>query len=374
MPLRVALTHAFSWPEVRRGGERFLHELAGALARRGNDVTIIAGARRWSVAREDGVRVVRLPRGDPAVTFRAERWFGRLVVVPLIAGRFDVVHSLGARDAVGALIARRVGRSSRTVYTNLGLPLRDSWERRPDGAAHRRVVDETDVYGCLSAYARECLRSGFGREGATTPGGVRIDRFRPTVQRASEPTLLYSGALNEPRKNVDTLLESLAILSRSEPRVRLWLSGPGDPSALLADAPAAARERTVVLPLGSPDDQPDRYAAAWATVYPTHNEAFGLVLVESLACGTPIVASDHASLPELVEDGLGTIAPLGDPAALADACRQALDLSQAPGIRERCRGAAERHDWDRAVAPRIEALYLGAGRDAPWTARDGLPK
>ena len=372
MPLRVALTHAFSWPEVRRGGERFLHELSGALARRGNDVTIIAGARRWSVKREDGVRVIRIPRGDPRSVFRAERWFGRLVVPALIAGRFDVVHSLGARDAAGALRAGRLDRT-RTVYTNLGLPLRASWERRPDRRSHERVVEEIDVYGCLSRYARECLQEGFGRSGALTPGGVRLARFRPGVERTREPTLLYSGALDEPRKNVATLLEAVAIVSRAEPRVRLWLSGPGDASALLEQAPAAARERTDVLPLGTPDDQPDRYAAAWATVYATRNEAFGLVLVESLACGTPIVASDHASLPELVEDGLGAIARVDDADALADACLAALELSQVSGIRERCRGADERHDWDSSVAPRIEALYLGSQRDEPQPARDRLP-
>lgn len=363
MPLRVALTHAFCWPEVRRGGERFLHELAGALARRGNEVTIVAGARKASVAREDGVRVVRIPRGDPGSVFSAERWFGRLVIPLLAVGRFDVVHSLGARDAAGSLIAGRSHRKRRTVYTNLGLPLRESWERRPDGAAHQRVVDEIDVYGCLSEYARSRLRAEFGRDGALTPGGVRLDRFRPTVKRTTEPTLLYSGAIDEPRKNVASLLEAVAILSRSEPRVRLWLSGPGDASALLANAPSAARERTEVLPLGAPEDQPDRYAAAWATVYPTRNEAFGLVLVESLACGTPIVASDHASLPELMEPGIGATATIDDATALADACGAALELARQPGIREACRSAAERHDWERSVAPRVEALYQGAGRD-----------
>ena len=373
MPLRVALTHAFSWPEVRRGGERFLHELAGALARRGNDVTIIAGARGWSVKREGGVRVIRIPRGDPGSVFRAERWFGRLVVPALIAGRFDVVHSLGARDASGALRAGVLHRA-RTVYTNLGLPLLESWQRRPDRRSHERVVREIDVYGCLSRYASDCLREGFGRTGALTPGGVRLARFRPGTERMSEPTLLYSGALDEPRKNVATLLEAVAILSRTEPRVRLWLSGPGDASALLERAPAAARERTDVLPLGSPDDQPQRYGAAWATVYPTQNEAFGLVLVESLACGTPVVASDHASLPELVEDGAGTMARLGDAHALAEACASALELAQRPGIRDECRAVAARHDWDTAVAPRIEALYLGTERDEPARGScDGVP-
>src|ERR1044071_3283466 len=94
--LRVALTHAFCWPEVRRGGERYLHELAAALARRGHDVTIIAGARRPGVTRDpNGVRLIKVPRGRPDDTARAELVFGKLVAPVLAAGRFDVVHSLG---------------------------------------------------------------------------------------------------------------------------------------------------------------------------------------------------------------------------------------------------------------------------------------
>jgi len=364
MPLRIALTHAFSWPEVRRGGERYLHELAGALARRGHHVTILTGARRPSVGNEDGVLVVRLPRGPAERTMRAERIFGAEAVAPLAAGMFDVVHSLGARDAVASLRAASIHPKRRTVYTCLGLPLRSSWDRRPDGEAHARVVRDIDVYGCLSAFAQKCLHDDYGRAGALTPGGVRLDRFTSKAARADRPTLLYSGALDEPRKGVADLLQAVAILAQSEPDVQLWLSGSGDPQPLLDAAPAAARERTQVLPLGTPDDQPDRYSAAWATVLPSRFEAFGLVLIESLACGTPVVACDHAGPPELVSPGVGTVAPLDDHAALAHACGEALALARDPSIRDACRDAAREHDWDEGVAPRIERLYLGDERDA----------
>ena len=249
------------------------------------------------------------------------------------------------------------------MYTCLGNPVRSWWESRPDGAAHQRVVDEIDVYGCLSEYGRGFLRRDYGRQGALTPGGVNLSGFRPTTERAGDPTLLYSGVLDDPRKGVAELLEAVAILSRTEPRVRLWLSGPGDASRVLASAPSAARDRTDVLPIGTPDDQPERYAKAWATVLASRGEAFGLVLVESLACGTPIVATDDGGLPELIEPGAGVLAPTDDPDALAQACAEALGLATDADVRSRCRNAAERHDWDGSVAPAVEELYLGAGRD-----------
>lgn len=372
MQLRIALTHAHSWPEVRRGGERYLHELAGSLSRRGHRVTILGGASRWGTDREDGVRVVRIKRPATTDPVAGEGTFARRLVPLLAAGRFDVVHSLGPRDGVASLYARRLRRRRRTVYTCLGIPDRGWWEGRPDGWAHQAVVEDIDVYGCLSRHARSRLQVDYGRPGALTPGGVRLARFAPATRREPDPTLLFSGALAEGRKGVPLLLEAVAHLARREPRVRLWLSGPGDPSSLLEAAPAEARERTEVLPLGSPEDQPERYGRAWATVLPSRNEAFGLVLVESLACGTPIVGVDDGAIPELVEPTVGALATPDDPGALAEACGRALELAAEPPTVERCREAARGHDWDGAVAPAIEALYLSDGRDEPGGPPDEL--
>jgi glycosyltransferase involved in cell wall biosynthesis len=368
MTLRIALTHAFCWPEVRRGGERYLHELGAALARRKHRVTIISGGRRPGVGEQDGVRVVRLPRGAPDNTERAEKLFGAVAVPALAGGRFDVVHSLGVRDAVASLRAKRLHPGRRTVYTCLGIP--EDWyqDSIPTAADHFRVVDEIDVYGCLSQFARQQLLDGYGRAGAITPGGVHLSRFRPVAERAAEPTLLFSGVLDEGRKGVAELLQAVAILASTEPRVRLWLSGPGDADGLLRAAPAEARDRTEVLPLGKPEDQPRRYASAWVTALPARYEAFGLVLIESLACGTPVVVADHSSLPELAQPGVGVVAGIGElpgnPAALADALAQALTLARENGIVERCRAAAEPYDWDEGIVPMVEALYHGTIRDA----------
>jgi glycosyltransferase involved in cell wall biosynthesis len=360
--VRVALTHVYCWPEVRRGGERLLHELGGAMARRGHDVSILSSASRPSRSMEDDVRVVRLqsPRGEGLTQ---ELRFSRTVLPPLLTGRFDVVHSLGVGDASASIAAaalhRRLGRPRRTVFTHLGNPLRGWYEQQPDWRYQRFVARHIDVYGCLSAHAARTFEAGFGRRAARTPGGVRLARFTPAPCRTTTPTLLYSGALNEPRKRVGDLLAAVALLARDEPSIRLWLSGPGDPSGLLAAAPPEARERTDVLPLGTPDLS-DVYGRAWVTVLPSVHEAFGLVLVESLACGTPVVAADHAAPPELVTAETGALSVPEDARSLADACRRALALARGPGIAERCRASAAPYDWDTAVAPRIEALYEGA--------------
>jgi phosphatidylinositol alpha-mannosyltransferase len=210
------------------------------------------------------------------------------------------------------------------------------------------------------------LQRDYARRGTLTPGGVDLQQFAPTGSRAKEPTLLYCGALDERRKHVALLLEALALVAEREPSVRLQLCGPGDPSAVLASAPAVARERTELLPPVVPreagaEELARRYSRAWATVLPATFEAFGMVLVESLACGTPIVAADHAALPELVTPATGALAAPLDAGSLADACACALELSGRPGVGEACRESAAPYDWRTSLAPRLETLYAGKG-------------
>ena len=107
--MRIALTHAFCWPEVRRGAERFLPSLAAALARRGHDVVHYSSA--WSPGRstDDGVTTVKLRRRFRDQV-RHETHFGLRMTPRLAAGGFDAVHSLGRHDALAADGRRRCGR------------------------------------------------------------------------------------------------------------------------------------------------------------------------------------------------------------------------------------------------------------------------
>jgi glycosyltransferase involved in cell wall biosynthesis len=353
--VRVAITHPYSWPEVRRGAERITVESARALAGRGHEVTLLtAGATpgRDSHAGFTTVRYRRLLR-DP---IRHERWFGWRVLPALVRGRFDVVHSLMPADAVAAIRARRLT-GNRTVYAEMGNPHRRWWSGLPDRRVRERVVRAADVYACMSQYSLQVLEDEWGRSGSIIPGGVRLDQFAPAPEREREPTILFSGAVNEKRKHLDTLLEAIAILAVREPQVQLWISGPGDAGELLAQAPPRARERTVVLDLGRAEEQGARYGRAWVTALPSEADSFGMVLVESLACGTPIVVADDGAPPELVEPGIGAVSRPSDPECLAEALAGALRLARDPATASLCRAKAAEFDWDYGIAPILEKLY-----------------
>jgi phosphatidylinositol alpha-mannosyltransferase len=358
--MRIALTHAYSWPDVRRGAERMIHELSMALAARDHEVTVLTAGSTPGRGDEGGVEVIRLRRRAPS-NERHEIDFG-LRLVPLLARRrFDVVHSLGPRDAVAAIWTARIGRRHRTVYTNLGLPIHDWWDHRPERRAHERIVKAVDVYGCMSQFALRALATEYGRTGVLTPGGVNLEQFVPSNAREKRPTVLFSGALSEPHKGAATLLQAAGQLRRDFPDLVVWLSGPGDPEPLIAAAPERVVDHVRVLPLGDPTDQASRYGQAWVTALPSKGDSFGMVLVESLACGTPIVASTHSALPELVSPGMtGALCEPLDVGSLVEALRSAFALAQNPKTIEACRESARRYDWKTALAPMFERYYEAA--------------
>jgi len=344
---------------VRRGAERFIQELGAALVRRGHDVTILSSG--WAASDDvlDGVRTVRLRR------FRHnnhahERDFGRRVMPRLLAGRYDIVHSMGRRDALASIRAARVHRNRRTVITDLGLPAREFWSQMGgEGAIVERVVAGIDVYSCMSRYALEYLERDYGRaDGVVIPGGVNLSSFRPADERAKVPTLLFSAALGEARKGLRTLLDALPIVAAREPDVQLWLSGAGDPSPFLDAAPAEAVVRTEVLGTGAVDEQHERYGAAWATCLPSTDDSFGMALIESLACGTPLVVTTDGAPQELVDVGVnGEICEPHDAEGLAAACLRAFDLSRRDTTVDACRDSVSRFDWDQGLAPLCESIY-----------------
>jgi glycosyltransferase involved in cell wall biosynthesis len=363
--LRIAITHAFCWPEVRRGAERFVPALGAALVRRGHEVLHYSAAWKPSHTNEDGVETIRLRR-----LFRHDHGheadFGRRLLPRLALGHFDAVHSLGRHDAVASIRAARLRRDDRrTVFTDLGLPDRAFWtaQGHREARAAARVVAGIDVYSGMSQTAVDYLAANYGRlDGVVVPGGVALESFRPAATRELRPTILFSGAIAERRKGVPVLLAALPMIAAREPEVVVWLSGPGDAEALLADAPPGARERVRLLGVGDARRQHERYGRAWITCLPSMHDSFGMALVESLACGTPLVTTTHGAPKELVTEGVtGELCAPEDPAGLAQACLRGFALARRPETVAACRESAERFDWDGSLAPLCERLYQGHG-------------
>jgi phosphatidylinositol alpha-mannosyltransferase len=366
--LRVLLTHTYCWPEVRRGAERYIHELGAALVDAGHDVRIVATGPRPAKGTVLDVPVQRLRRragNAPRYReFAPEVVFGREVLVRHLFDRIDVWHAFGTGDAAAAafLSQVRLWPKVRSVYTDLGGPVRSYREQRPDHRLFQYAVRNLDAYLCLSEATRAVLESDYDRRGIVVGGGVDVVRFVPPPHRSPVPTLLFMSAVDEPRKNLPLLLAAFDLIVATRPEVRLMLAGPGDPTSALAESTDRVRAATDVHGVGDVEDVAALYGAAWTTVLPSMREAFGLVLVESLASGTPIVAIANSGGPtEIVEPGIGVLAHNQSPQSLANACLEALALAaKGDATRDACRReAVAKYSWETAIVPRLAQVYRG---------------
>ncbi len=327
------------------------------MADRGHTVTVLTAGDRARRHHQDGVSTVKFRRRFSDAR-RHERWFGSMLVPQLIRGRFDAVHSMMAYDALAAVRTRRWA-GHRAVYEELGSPIRSYWDTLPDGVVRTRLVQDVDVYGCMSNFSLDVLKSEWGRRGDLIPGGVRLNEFSPASSRHPRPTILFAGALTEPRKGLGDLLAAADLLLDDFPDLQIWLSGPGEPAALLDAATARVRQCTTLLPIGDPHRLSRDYADAWVTALPSTGDSFGMVLIESLASGTPIVVANDGAPPQLVTAETGTIAGPNDPGSLARALVAGFRLAENPDTAGRCRAFAGQFDWDTSLAPLLEKLYQG---------------
>lgn len=358
-PLKVAITHPYSWPEVRRGAERIVVDMATSLSRLGHDVTLLTAGSESADEVHDGYRLRRF-KTSLTSSGKRERWFGARIVPALVIGRFDVVLSMMPFDAAAAVVTRRLG-GQRAVFYEMGNPVDEKITGRFDERPRRLLIDKVDVYACMSPFSRSFLQRDFDRQGVLIPGGVRTENA-VVVDRAEHPTILFSGALHRPEKNVALLLEALAIVSETRSDVELLLSGPGDTDELLTAAPAAARARTRVLPLGDPDAQGQRYGSAWVTCLPTEWDSFGLVVIESMANGTPAVVGPVGGPADTVgaHDRVGVVTRETTAPALAEALLAGIELAEDPETAQRCVDSARTYDWDTSLAPLIVDVFRGA--------------
>jgi len=177
------------------------------------------------------------------------------------------------------------------------------------------------------------------------------------AERCASPTVAFLGRYDEPRKGMGVLVRALPAVLESVPDLRLRIMGDGDERALRERLP---RGMDVEF-LGRVDDSRKAAVLAAADVYCAPNtggESFGIVLVEAMAAGAAVVASDLDAFRRVLRDGdCGALAPVGDPAALAESLIGVLtDDARRAGLCARAAEAVREYDWP-VVAERVVRVY-----------------
>jgi D-inositol-3-phosphate glycosyltransferase len=364
----------------------YVRELVGSLAQAG--VASRVYVRRWAddlpdvVDVEPGFRVVHVDAGPADLAKDA---------LPEIVDEFTdrVVEDLLEHGPVDALHANYwlSGVAGHRIKHTLGLPLVSTFHTLArvkaeacDPEPQRRIDAEIEVIGCSDVILANSpteaaqLRSLYGADPArieVVPPGVDHAFFSPGDHRGARaalglgdhPVLLFVGRV-QPLKGLDVAVATLAALD-DPTGVLVAVGGPSG-----ADGPAEmARVQRLALELGVADrvrfvpPQPHHmlstyYRAADVTIVPSRSESFGLVALESAACGTPVVAADVGGLRTLVRhDETGFLVEERDPAHYAAHVEAILhDPALAERLSANGAALARGYTWSTTAA-RLRRLY-----------------
>ncbi|WP_345673031.1 glycosyltransferase, partial [Streptomyces phyllanthi] len=359
--------------------------LAGALADRGHRVTVYtrrdATGLPDRVPLREGVEVHHVPAGPPEQLPKDELLphmseFSRYLTRIWRTRSPDVVHSHFWMSGLASLrAARALGLPLLHTYHALGTVKRRH-QQLADTSPPQRIAYEIDVgLGCDRVIATcrdevvELGRMGIpaGRT-SIVPCGVDTDRFTPrgpVAPRGSHPHRLLQCGRLVPRKGAAVSIEGLTLL----PGAELVVVG-GPPADRIDEDPEVRRLRALARAAGVADrvtftggvpseEVPPWLRSADVVVCPADYEPFGIVPLEAMACGRPVVASAvGGQLDTIADPGTGRLVPPRDPGALA---RAVAALLADPAAREACgtagrRRVLSRYGWGQ-VAAATEAAY-----------------
>jgi phosphatidylinositol alpha-mannosyltransferase len=222
----------------------------------------------------------------------------------------------------------------------------------------------------VSPAARRVVVEHLGHDAVLVPNGVYVDRFagaKPLDDLPAGRRIVFLGRIDEPRKGLDLLLEALPAIAARVPDVQLLVAGPGDVEEVREAMDPRVADRVHLLGLVSEADKPRVYASGDVYVAPnTHGESFGIVLIEAMATGTPVVASDLPAFRRVLDDGeAGVLFPVGDTAALAaSVAALLLDDERRRHLSVAASRVVQAYDWHH-VARQVVEVYETVAAASP---------
>jgi len=365
--------HLVNWQDRENpqagGAEIHLHEIFGRIASRGHEVSLLCSGWEGCAprARLDGIDV---HRAGTRYTFQlhARRYYERVLApaaadllvedinkVPLYTPRWGAKRTM-------ALVPHLFGT---TAFQEVSLPMAAMvWTlEQPLVRLYRGVPFEAISESTASDLAARGVPRGTIH---VIYPGIDAQHYTPApAMRSAAPLFVYLGRLKR-YKRVDLIIKGFAAMNR--PDARLAIAGTGDHRSALE---ALARsldlgERVRFLGFVTDEEKLRLLREAWALVFTSPKEGWGITNFEAAACATPVVASDSPGLRESVRDGeTGFLVPHGDVPALAAALARIADGPElVRSLGAAGRAFAERFTWERA-ADETEAHLLDCAGLAP---------
>jgi phosphatidylinositol alpha-mannosyltransferase len=345
------------------GVQNHVRDLSEALLSVGHEVSVLAPVDDAGMAppyvvssgRAVGVpyngSVARVTFG-PRTAARVKNW--------LAEGDFDVVHVHEPTTPSASVIAlwSTGGPFVATFHT---------WQvrsRAMSAAAGllRPALEKIDARIAVSENARSMMVQHLGGEAVVIPNGLYTERFKGSPRRdwqGADGTISILGRLDEPRKGLGVLMQAVPALVAARPRLKVLVAGAGQADEAGRMLPADCRDNVLFLGAVNDEARADMLAGSDLYVAPhLGGESFGIVLLEAMAAGAPVLASDLAAFRQVL--GGGTLGELFEPGNVQELTRRALRLLGTPDERERLRSAGlnavPRYDWS-VLLPELLSVY-----------------
>lgn len=358
--MRIGIVCPYDW-SVPGGVQAHVHDLALELMTRGHQVNVLTpasdanGLPDWvtnggePVAVAYNGSVARLAFGfGPAK--RVREWIRQ--------GNFDVLHihepltpslsALACWAATGPVVATFHSSMDRSRILEAGYGLAQT------------VLEKVTARIAVSELARNTVVQHVGGDAVLIPNGIDVGNFNEVAPMfgARDPfRIAFLGRLEEPRKGFGILAAAFAEIAPEFPAAELVVAGPGDGPAAVANLPAAVKDRIKFLGRVSEADKAAMLRSAAVYVAPnTGGESFGIVLLEAMACHTPVIASDLPAFSRVLDYGTaGRLFENGSVSGLATELRGLLsDQGAQQGLAAAGWQRVQQFDWSKVASDLLD--------------------
>jgi len=353
----------YGW-DTPGGVQTHMKDLAEYLISEGHYVSVLAPVSDDSIRVEDYVvnagKPISIPVNGsvarvlfgPLASSRAKQW--------IAAGDFDLLHLHEPAIPSLSLLACSAAEGPIVGTFHVSTPKKKAIYAI--GPILEPIVEKLTARIAVSELARSTLKAHFDTDAVVIPNGIDGQKYanaKVNPEYSGPNSIGFMGRFEEPRKGLQVLIDSLAIVARFIPNVKYLIAGPGDSEEFLKQLNPQLQSRIEFL--GRLSDQEKESFLKSVDVYVAPNtggESFGIILTEALSAGTAVVASDIPAFKAVLENGeVGALFKNQDSADLAKVIVGLLrDDERRKKLANNGKLSAQKYDW-QVIAEQIESVY-----------------
>jgi len=360
MTKKIGIVSEYFYPHLG-GITEHVYYFSKELIRRGFEVVLLTGyeGEAMDVPLPESLRIVRLGRSVPMFSNHSYGkvtvgWrLGARVKKILAEEKFDLLHIHSPIMMTLPLLFQKYTNTVTvgTFHTYFdSLFLYKLWRN-----VAQSYLTKLDGRIAVAPSCVEAMNRYFQADYEIIPNGVATDWFsRPSGKIAKyedgAPNILFLGRL-DPRNGLDTLLEAVPQVEERRPDARLLVIGDGPMRSFYEKMAGSRLGRKIFFEGQINGNRPEYFATSRVFCYPATKASFGITLLESMAAGIPVVATDNTGFREIIRNEVnGLLVPQNDAAALAKAlCRVVEDPALSETLAKEGQKEAERYSWSKVT-------------------------